>query len=387
MERQRQDNNFITEPRLQNEFLLNVKSCETNIKKIILDGTISGYSKNRILDFAFSELDKLKSLIEKIDFPNKQDYIKSLERYIIYLVNNYSQKAQMVFLIFFSLMVYEINKFKNDYLLDVNIRDVLSPYIKSNRDIIDFLNGKIKIVNRDREITKIINKFLKSKPKEMETYELELDKIIINLADDNLAVYSELGKKPLGLYQKTEIDIRQEKQEKMLEELRQQNIDLVWTSAHESASKRCAPYQGKLCSLNRHADNEDFTLNEKVDNYIVYSLLDIMNVIDAYGYKNNIINGFNCRHFLIPYVKGSKPPRKIKKEIIEKERAENRKMRYYEERARHFDTLSILYGGLDNRKSKDMALKSEYYRIICQKLAKINDMPYYEDRTKARKEK
>lgn len=106
---------------------------------------------------------------------------------------------------------------------------------------------------------------------------------------------------------------------------KEEGIDLVWTSSHVDASKRCEPYQGKLYSLNRRTGT--------TKDGIPFTPLD--DVLDGpKGDGNGIISGYNCRHYLIPYVPGSTAPIEYNKEEIAKERKINERQRIYENQIR-----------------------------------------------------
>lgn len=135
---------------------------------------------------------------------------------------------------------------------------------------------------------------------------------LINNALRNLnrreLVYSDKGKKPISLWQKTELDVRHNEQMKMVQRAIDSGNDLWWLSSHANSSERCEPWQGKLVSLTLPPIDNTFFTGKVVDGHKVYSFNAIENVVDKYGYKNNIINGFNCRHKLIKYVKGKEEP-------------------------------------------------------------------------------
>lgn len=127
----------------------------------------------------------------------------------------------------------------------------------------------------------------------------------------------EKGKKSISLWQKAELEVRYDHQMKMLEDAKKEG-DLYWLSSHPDASRRCAPWQGKLVSLTEHAKYPNYRVR-KEGNFWVYSLTDIMAKKDKYGYNNNIICGFNCRHHLIKY-DGQLPPKHYDKEDVKKQR-------------------------------------------------------------------
>lgn len=132
-------------------------------------------------------------------------------------------------------------------------------------------------------------------------------------------VTDEPGKKPISLWQKAELDARYERNMEMISDQIAKGIDLCWLSSHPDCSKRCEKWQGKLVSLTKHATLSGFRVG-KVDGHWVYSLPDIMAQVDKYGYNNNIISGFNCRHHTIPYT-GQLPPKEYSEGDVRKQRS------------------------------------------------------------------
>lgn len=159
-------------------------------------------------------------------------------------------------------------------------------------------------------------------------YEKQIKKFI-NTVSDRPFVTQEPGKKPISLWQKAELDVRYNKQMDMLQELLDKGVELAWISSHPDCSKRCEKWQGKLVSLTKHATMSGFRVG-KTDGHWVYSLPDIMAQTDKYGYHNNIICGFNCRHKLHEYKQGSVAPREYSKDEVKKERAIEQKIREME---------------------------------------------------------
>ena len=180
----------------------------------------------------------------------------------------------------------------------------------------------------------------------------------------------EEGKKPINLWSKIDMDLRYEKQMEMLDKCYKSGRDLFWLSSHKGCSKRCEPWQGKLVSLTLPAIDNTFWTGKTIHNNKIYSFTAIENQVDKYGYKNNIINGFNCRHFLIEYIEGKKP------EFIDNE--EITKTRKYESIQRELERAirkkkSDLYvtSMVDKKKSKKLGIEiaelEREYKIFCKK--------------------
>ena len=177
---------------------------------------------------------------------------------------------------------------------------------------------------------------------------------------------AEEGKRKITVWQKAELDVRYESQINMIENLKEKGVEYAWISSHPDCSKRCSRWQGKLVALNKRAlapqktvddktyryDTKSFIVG-KVDGKNAYSLPDIMDVVVLpYGYKNNIIGGFNCRHKLVPYTKGSVAPTEYNAEEIKKQREINAKLREFEREIRRLKRLSIFYKTIDIKLSK-----------------------------------
>lgn len=172
-------------------------------------------------------------------------------------------------------------------------------------------------------------------------YPKELKKKLDQLAE-NPVTTSEPGKKPISLWQKAELDVRYEGQMKMLDDLKAQGVQYAWTSSHPNCSKRCEKWQGKLMDLNNHAKGQNKQVTT-IDGHPVYSLVDIMAQVDKYGYNNNIICGFNCRHKLIPYKPGKYGPEQYTEKDVAKQRAIEERIRVMEREIRKQKTRVELY--------------------------------------------
>jgi len=122
-----------------------------------------------------------------------------------------------------------------------------------------------------------------------------------------------------------EIRVRYEANQTDIEQLKDDGVDLVYTSSHADASGRCAPYQGKLYSISGRSG--------KTNDGIEYTPLDTA-LLGPDGDGNGIISGYNCRHRLVAYQQGLRPPTDYDEATIKKERAIDQKQRSYENRIR-----------------------------------------------------
>ena len=122
----------------------------------------------------------------------------------------------------------------------------------------------------------------------------QVDKKVKKFLDTDYTT-QEYGKNPISLRAKVEIDVNNEIQQNMVKKAISTGEDLFRFSAHTNCSKRCEFYQGKVCSMSmKGIDSTHFTGNYTENGEKIYSFWDIENQVDKWGYKNNIINGFNC---------------------------------------------------------------------------------------------
>lgn len=119
----------------------------------------------------------------------------------------------------------------------------------------------------------------------------------------------------LSLRNLAEMAVRSERQTKMITDLRDSGVKLVYIEPHVNCSKRCEPYQvggskhpSGLYSLNGET-------GETEEDHVKYLPLEFAteNPDDLYitqqgkAYQNGCILGFNCRHRLVPYKPHTQP--------------------------------------------------------------------------------
>jgi hypothetical protein len=207
-------------------------------------------------------------------------------------------------------------------------------------------------------------------------------------------VAAEAGKKPITVWQKAELDLRYESQINMIDKMKQNGVKLAWISSHPDCSKRCQAFQGCLVSLDLHAKNpqkvaRNYRYNKssfivgKVDGNPVYSLLDIQDVETGYGYKNNIITGFNCRHKLKAYTSGSIAPQEYSAADIKEQREINQNLRAMERKIRYLKQQAILYNSIDKQKAQLYKKKAEKLTEQYKRYANKNGYAWYQWRIEA----
>ena len=97
-----------------------------------------------------------------------------------------------------------------------------------------------------------------------------------------------------------------------------------------------------------------------------------MDCIDYWGWNNNIIIGFNCRHRLIPFKPGHVPPTKYDDKEIAQQRDIEIKIREMERKIRLLKTKEHLYNKSGDKKTasvyRNLWTKLEkFYKQFCEK--------------------
>lgn len=169
---------------------------------------------------------------------------------------------------------------------------------------------------------------------------------------------------------KAEMTIRYNANQEDIARLKEDGVKLVWTSSHENSSKRCEPWQGRLYSM----DKTSGTING-----VPYTPLDeALNANEG----NSIINGYNCRHYLIEYQDGSRAPQSFSKSEIAKQRKIDQQQRYYENAIRHNKINERLARATGNDLEADR-IRSRWEKQMLQyeQISLQNGRPFYRWRT------
>ena len=332
----------------QSTFLPLIQKADTTIKKLIIKYFYECKSKQELKIRILAIINNLKLKLPK-DLPNPMAYIGGLIAKSNNLVIKYYDKK-----------LKEFSILRNNILKLVPI-DKKVPKIASPKELKEYISENID------DLTKSMKYEAKGTPRVL-NYEKEIKEYLGDMSRETM-VTSEPGKKPISLWQKAELDIRHEKQMARVQEQIDSGVELAWISSHPDSSKRCEKWQGKLVSLTAHSTMTGFRI-KRVDGHWVYSLPDIMAQKDKYGYNNNIICGFNCRHYTIPYEKGTVPPKEYSAEDIKKQRAVESHIRELEREIRRLKTLLKEYeaiGDLKNAKPLKATIraKTQEYKHYC----------------------
>lgn len=343
------DNEVATDSKYQSTFLPIFQKAETRIKMLILFFFINMKSKAELR----LRINAIISLVAKkipMSLENRDAYINGLFATSNKMISLFYDKPRINFDKY-------VNVIKNNFPKGENM-----PKIDTPKDLLNIVNTKPSALK--------VNMWSESKASvRVMNYNKEIQSYIGNMSKTTM-VTSESGKKPISLWQKAELDIRHQKQMDKLQELKDDGIQYAWTSSHPDCSERCEPWQGKLFDItSEHSELSGFRMDKKLDGNQVYCLNEIMNQVDDYGYKNNIISGFNCRHYLIPYQKNIKPVSEYTKGEIAKQRKIESNIKDMERKIRYLKQQEIGYNKSNAKSnfkySSLIKKKIEQYKQYC----------------------
>ena len=318
---------------LQKEIDKIISTAEMSIKKTIQKNALGNLNDRVLLVAIKNKIDKAIKLLPK-ETPNITEIKKQLTNSSFLWLNFYKNQIT-----------------KSFFLLPFIIRSNKTP-LETYKMIIG------------RKTTQIEQTPIYESEKSMWDYVKEVNRRSQQLA--LMPVKDILKKRSMSIEAQVEIEVRREKNEKDIKKFIDKGETIKRLSSHKDCSKRCETWQGKLVDLEKPAiDNSNWT-GDYYKGEKIYSLEAITNKLDKYGYKNNILVGFNCRHFLIDI--NAKEEELSKAEII-KGRKLNSTQRNLEREIRSKSKVSYLE--LDKKRqqklNEDILEQRKFYLAFCKK--------------------
>lgn len=219
------------------------------------------------------------------------------------------------------------------------------------------------------------------------TYTKDYEGQVINRILDTVA--KEDYAERYSLRASAERQIRFEWHEKSMQDLRDKGIKLVWIDTHANCSERCQPYQGRLYSLDGTKGVIDGISYEPIE--VATEVYEVTK--SGKQWRNGCLSGFNCRHTTSPYKKGSKPAH-IPEDVLERQRAIEKRQRELERTVRKYETRLLGYRALkktekNKEKAQAYSIKCKHYKELIDKwqseyiaYSNKNNVPYYPSRLK-----
>lgn len=192
--------------------------------------------------------------------------------------------------------------------------------------------------------------------------------------DESDAAY---GERRQSMRATAEIMVREQKHAEEIASLKQRT-KLVIISTHADCSDRCAPYQGRVYSLDGTSgtteDGRKYVPLEEATN----------NPRDRYVTKagrvwQNGLFGFSCRHRAIEYADGLKPPT-VNEQQRNKEVAIDQRQRKYEREIIRAKEQAIANKGIDNGEYRKWNKRARELMKEYAEFSHDHGRPYYRSR-------
>lgn len=171
-----------------------------------------------------------------------------------------------------------------------------------------------------------------------------------------------------------EMEVRYQGHLDDISNLRDKGVKLVVASSHADCSQRCAPWQGRIYSLDGTSGTIDgrryVPLEEATDIYYRTKAGRV--------YKNGLL-GFNCRHKITPYV--GEMPQKISAKERKAEYAITKKQREMERVVRNAKAEALTYQGIDDKRAKEAKARARAVYKQYIEYSNKNNRAYYPMRT------
>lgn len=254
----------------------------------------------------------------------------------------------------------QANGIKSDYFIPKTPREIRAAEIVSNA-------SEIRIRSQDKGI-----------PLQ------EFHKVYINRVSDALGRLSD--EKALdpndvtgrnSLRNLAEMQVRYERHQDEISGLKASGNRLVVCSVHADCSERCAPFQGRVYSL----DGTSGTTEDGRAFVPLETATDIYYTTKAgRTYKNGLL-GFNCRHKLTPYKAGMVIPF-VSEAERKKEDAITKRQREMERAVIHYREEALAYKGENAQRYKEARGNAVKMYDVYKRFSKDNGRAYYPDRVK-----
>lgn len=332
----------ITDSEKQEQYLPETEKTERKIKRLILLAFLFLLPRYLLIIQIQQVIDEY--ILKLPDWViNRKDYIKSLQLLAQSLIHNFYDR--------------QLNEF----------------YKKKKK-----IEKKTKIeIKTPKELIKIDTKYDAKGTPYIENYGKKLIGRVNEMATQKATTNG------ISNWQKAELDLRHEHQQKMIDDLVGNGVRYAWTSSHPDCSKRCEHWQGKLFDLQSDkSELSNHRMKQKKDGHTVYCFKEIIDKVDKYGYHNNIIVGFNCRHRLVPYTSNSTVPNDYTKGQVEKNRKINARLRDMERAIRKLKQEINLIKEIDAKKAKQLKIRCKELIEQYKAYAEENGYAWYEYRIK-----
>lgn len=342
--------------------LLTVQDAQTKLKALIAESTAKGLDRTEVLKSVAKIVNetvvKMPTAIQKTV---RNSLISSWQRWDKFYTKA-RQTANTAFLNGASKLIKQNPELVKDKVLSIDLQRMFENGGKG-QDVGTVVERFRPYLTEDKRGQALIDDYDKRVKMRMKV-----------LATDPAATTDKNGNQ-IPLRNLAEMQVRYEANQEDIKKLGEDGADLVWTSSHADASPRCSPWQGRLYSISGKSGTIDG---------IPYTPLN--EATDANG-GNSIISGYNCRHRLIEYVKGSKAPKEYDSKTIRRENAINNRQRMFEREIRNMKIEERL-ARADGDKTTAKELRQEWRDKLTEyeAFSQQNQRPFYLWRTRITQE-
>ena len=344
-------------PEYKVQIFKSINEIETKLKLIVQEASL------KFADFSVVNA-KAEALITQFmkkvpyDFYYRDEILKGLRTYKLKLFN---EMKSVLTLDFEQIKLFSFDIFKRK----VNTpKDFISVFLENTKGI------DISSIQNVREQGTWMSQ--KGAIRIVDYYD-KLKKATIKMAETSIKEGTKRG--ALSLRSLTELSLRKQYHEDSLKEFRTAGVNLVWVSTHSDCSERCAPWQGRLYSLDSSVGTQD-----KHQYVPIEKATDIFMTSKRGRIFKNGLFGFNCRHYMIQYTYGSTYPIGYEADEIEKEREISSKQRSMERQIFKIKHKAILLKDIDPKESSKLRKEAAQKRDEYIKFSEENSHAYYPDR-------
>lgn len=329
-----------------------IQETESELKMIVKKAHMEGHSRRQLSHDTYTAIYRLIRELDNEELARKCAI--SFPRYVNKLNNEYSEVFRLL-----------------------QAMPVTPRYASPDTEIVvEGLSGKIRTVPRVADIPDYAFDRGVAAQKFGEDYIKEVRLRLRNVAA--LAAKEDYASN-VSLRNVAEMQIRYEKHLDDLDLLKSKGTKLVWISTHANCSARCAPYQGKLYSL----DGTSGTTPDGVPYEPLEKATDVYYTTKAgVRYKNGLF-GFNCRHEMTEYTPGSKPIT-IPDAVVKRQREIEKTQREFERAIRYERTLYEVSRGLGHKETDRLSVQAYHRKVELNKQYKEfclkNDLAYPAER-------
>ena len=344
-----------------------LEDCETVIRIIVRDGVLSNTPHSRISERVRAEINKAIKYITIKDL--KDAAVRSLWSFYLRQYSTFKMLYGGDFTTLALLLVLASNK-------PTQARQAAFNTLKARGAVVVSNVEKITPVGKTLYVPKMyVNIYGVPTQTYMRDYMRDKVKPVLDRLCNDYAKDPDDIDGQNSLRNRAEMEVRYNGHLQQIAELKASGARLVIASTHADCSKRCAPWQGRVYSLDGTSgttpDGRKYIpLEEATDVWYTTKV--------GKRYKNGLL-GFNCRHYLVEYKDGYQFPEPNAKE--ERRQYEiTKKQRAYERQVRKWETRAFTTKGIDDEGYKEAKAKAKQWRSEYIKYSHDNGRAYYPSR-------